>query len=96
MKTLQLVRRAEQAGYRAVVVTVDAPVSGMRNVQARAGFELPLHIRPVNLDGLEGSAPVRATNGSPVFQGMLDHAAGGKISPGCEMFATFRLSSRYC
>lgn len=74
-ETLQLVRRAEQAGYRAVVVTVDAPVSGMRNAQARAGFELPLHIRPVNLDGLEGSAPVRATNGSPVFQGMLDHAA---------------------
>ncbi|WP_313292369.1 alpha-hydroxy acid oxidase [Rhizobium rhizoryzae] len=74
-ETLSLVRRAEEAGYRALVVTVDAPVNGMRNAQARAGFKLPMQIRPVNLDGLEGSAPVRAVNGSPVFQGMLDEAA---------------------
>lgn len=74
-ETLSLITRASEAGYQAVVVTVDAPVNGMRNAQARAGFQLPMHIRPVNLDGLEGSAPVRAISGSPVFQGMLDHAA---------------------
>lgn len=74
-ETLLLVKRAVDAGYQALMVTVDAPVNGMRNAQARAGFQLPMHIRPVNLDGLEGSAPIRATSGSPVFQGMLDHAA---------------------
>ena len=30
--TLALVRRAEQAGYKALVVTIDASVSGIRNV----------------------------------------------------------------
>lgn len=74
-ESLELVQRAEQAGYAAIVVTIDAPVTAMRNRQQRAGFELPLSIRPVNLDGLKGSAPVRAVSGSPVFQGMLNHSA---------------------
>ncbi|WP_244519354.1 alpha-hydroxy acid oxidase [Paracoccus alcaliphilus] len=39
--TLRLVRRAEDAGYRALVVTVDAPVNGLRNMEQRAG--LPHH-----------------------------------------------------
>lgn len=34
--TRALVRRAEDAGYRALVVTVDAPVNGLRNAEARA------------------------------------------------------------
>lgn len=74
-ESLELVRRAEQAGYAAIVVTIDAPVTAMRNAQQRAGFQLPMAIRPVNLDGLKGSAPVRAVSGSPVFQGMLKHSA---------------------
>lgn len=39
--TLAPVRRAEAAGYRALVVTVDAPVSGLRNREQRAGFRMP-------------------------------------------------------
>ncbi|MFD1744297.1 alpha-hydroxy acid oxidase [Rhizobium helianthi] len=70
-ESLVLARRAEEAGYAAIVVTVDAPVTAMRNEQQRAGFVLPPSIRPVNLDGLTGAAPVRAVSGSPVFQGML-------------------------
>ena len=50
--TERLVRRAEAAGYRALVVTVDAPVNGVRNVEARAGFALPPNVRAVNLDGM--------------------------------------------
>ena len=34
--TAALVRRAEAAGYRALVLTVDAPVSGIRNREQRA------------------------------------------------------------
>ena len=72
--TLTLVRRAEDAGCRALVLTVDAPVNGMRNMEQRAGFRLPPTIAPVNLAGLapDGFRPSRP--GSPVFQGML-HAA---------------------
>lgn len=47
--TLALVRRAESAGYRAIVITVDAPVSGLRNAEQRAAFVLPPHVSAVNL-----------------------------------------------
>jgi 4-hydroxymandelate oxidase len=50
--TLSLVRRAEAAGYKVIVVTVDAPVSGVRNREQRAGFRLPPHLVPENLRAL--------------------------------------------
>lgn len=50
--TAALVRRAEAAGYRALVLTVDAPVSGIRNREQRAGFALPTGIEAVNLRGM--------------------------------------------
>ncbi|HQS69523.1 alpha-hydroxy acid oxidase [Novosphingobium sp.] len=55
--TERLVRRAEAAGYGALVLTVDAPVNGMRNAEARAGFALPHGIRAVNLEGMHHPAP---------------------------------------
>ncbi|XP_034231733.1 hydroxyacid oxidase 1 isoform X2 [Thrips palmi] len=50
--TEQLVRRAEKAGYRALVLTVDAPVFGNRRADARHKFALPSHLRLANLEGL--------------------------------------------
>lgn len=47
--TLDLVRRAEQAGCQAIVVTVDAPIEGMRNAQQRLGFRLPANVRAETL-----------------------------------------------
>lgn len=49
--TDELVRRAEVAGYEALVITVDAPVFGVRNVEHRAGFRLPDALAPANLAG---------------------------------------------
>ncbi|MBO4122614.1 alpha-hydroxy-acid oxidizing protein [Cupriavidus gilardii] len=72
--TLDLVRRAEQAGYKAIVVTIDAAVSGVRNIEQRAGFRLPDDITAVNLAGYPPVAPVSASHGSPVFRGMLKNA----------------------
>ncbi|MBH1965787.1 MAG: alpha-hydroxy-acid oxidizing protein [Comamonadaceae bacterium] len=37
----QMVRRAKSAGYGALVLTVDVPVSGMRERDMRNGFKLP-------------------------------------------------------
>jgi len=51
--TAALVRRAEAAGYRALVVTVDAPVGGSRNREQRAGFKLPAGVEAVNLRGMQ-------------------------------------------
>ncbi len=50
--TRALVRRAEQARYSALVVTVDAPVSGMRDRERRAGFVLPAGVEAINLRGM--------------------------------------------
>ena len=50
--TRTLVQRAESAGYEALVLTVDAPTSGVRDRERRAGFRLPPGIGPVNLAGL--------------------------------------------
>ncbi|HSV45823.1 MAG TPA: alpha-hydroxy acid oxidase [Ramlibacter sp.] len=47
--TRELVQRAEQAGYEALVLTVDAPVSGARDAERRAGFRLPPGVAAVNL-----------------------------------------------
>lgn len=51
-RTLELVKRAEASAYQAIVVTVDAPLAGIRNREQRAGFRLPQGLRAVNLDGL--------------------------------------------
>jgi 4-hydroxymandelate oxidase len=71
--TRALVARAEAAGYQAIVVTVDAPVSGLRNREQRAGFALPPGIEAVNLRGL---APMPAQGGNGMLLGspMLDAA----------------------
>lgn len=49
--TVSLVRRAEQAGYRALVVTVDLPALGRREADVRNGFGLPPHLSVANFRG---------------------------------------------
>jgi isopentenyl diphosphate isomerase/L-lactate dehydrogenase-like FMN-dependent dehydrogenase len=49
--TESLVRRAEQAGYRALVVTVDMPAVGQREADLRNGFGLPPHLTLANFEG---------------------------------------------
>jgi len=47
--SLDLIRRAEQAGYQAIVMTVDAPIQGLRNEDQRRGFQMPATVQAVNL-----------------------------------------------
>jgi isopentenyl diphosphate isomerase/L-lactate dehydrogenase-like FMN-dependent dehydrogenase len=85
--TASLVRRAEAAGYGAIVVTVDVPVLGKREADERAGFALPPGMRLANLEGLTdgsdttgasastGAAPTTAPDGSrlaALFQRSID------------------------
>lgn len=75
--TLQLLRRAEAAGYCALVVTIDAPVNGVRYGEQRAGFALPPDVSAVNLAGFRQAVASRAAPArSPVFRGLLDDAPG--------------------
>lgn len=74
-ETMALVAAARTAGCRALVVTVDAPVNGMRNREQRAGFTMPADVRPALLDGFAPQPRIDVPpGGSPVFAGMLEGA----------------------
>lgn len=49
--TEALVRRAERAGYKALVLTVDAPIFGIRRSDVRNKFQLPAHLQMANFVG---------------------------------------------
>lgn len=72
--TLDLVRRAEAAGHEAIVVTVDAPVSGARNREQRVGFQLPDGMSAINLEQYTQHVPTAALQ-SVVFEHFLPIAA---------------------
>ena len=73
--TQALVQRAEAAGYEALVLTVDAPTSGVRDRERRAGFRLPPGVGPVNLAGLQAPTAAELRPGqSALFDGLLHQA----------------------
>jgi len=74
-ESYDLIDRATASGYRAIIVTVDAPVGGVRNHEQRAGFVLPPDIRAVNLDSYAPEDMPQTRPGSPIFQGLLDRIA---------------------
>ena len=55
-----LVQRAEAAGFEAIVLTVDAPVQGVRDAERRAGFAPPAGIHAVHLQ--DAPAPPLASD----------------------------------
>lgn len=73
--TRELVQRAETAGYEALVLTVDAPTSGVRDRERRANFHLPEGVRAVNLHGMQmpPAGPLGAGQSS-LFDCLLHHA----------------------
>ena len=83
--TYELVDRAEQAGYRALVVTLDLPVFGFRRRDHRNRFALPAGVEMANIrrttpDVLEGSA--------------LDAHAARDLNPGLTVEALADLVER--
>ena len=70
--TTALIRRAEAAGYRALVLTVDTPRLGRRMRDVRSGFGLPAHVRAANFDtDVSQALATRA----PGESGIASHAA---------------------
>ncbi|MEK8086759.1 alpha-hydroxy acid oxidase [Aquabacterium sp. A3] len=71
----EFVRRIEAAGYEALVLTVDAPCSGVRDRERRAGPAAPPGVSAVNLQGLRmPEAQALPPGGSALFDGLLRHA----------------------
>ncbi|PHR61074.1 MAG: alpha-hydroxy-acid oxidizing enzyme [Robiginitomaculum sp.] len=70
--TLDIVKRAEKAGYTALVITIDAPLHGIRNRAQRAGFVLPDGMEAVNLvDRPPLPSKSLPPEHSVIFQGMM-------------------------
>ena len=59
--TADLIHRAERAGYKALVITVDTPILGRRLADARNRFNLPPHL---SLANFSDKKQARSGNGS--------------------------------
>ncbi len=74
--TLQLLKRAEAAGCQAFVVTVDAPVSGVRNREQRAGHVIPEGLLAPNVPRSSSTSQPATASGSRVFDNIMLTAPG--------------------
>lgn len=75
--TLSLVRRAEAAGYSALVLTLDATVQTPSLRAQRLGFRLPADVKAVNLKDLPPiQLPAIRSDDSTVLQGVMSTAPG--------------------
>ncbi|MES2787851.1 MAG: alpha-hydroxy acid oxidase [Pseudomonadota bacterium] len=72
--TLSLVARAQAAGFNALVLTVDAPVSGVRDGERRASFRLPPDITAVNLPSGRAARDGKGSSGG-LAGGLAERAA---------------------
>jgi len=73
--TRELLQRAVSAGFKAIVVTCDAPCWGVREADIRNGFHLPPGMEPVNLiasDPLGSSLIHRGAGLGQIMSWMLD------------------------
>ncbi|XP_059479600.1 uncharacterized protein LOC132199120 [Neocloeon triangulifer] len=64
--TRQLVKRAANAGFEALVLTVDAPILGIRYADARNKFSLPPQFEVANFKGITRSDMTSSGEGSGV------------------------------
>ncbi|KAF5296283.1 hypothetical protein FQR65_LT10279 [Abscondita terminalis] len=54
----QLIQRAEKAGFKAIVITVDAQVAAIRYDNMRNHFLVPSHLKLANFEGMNGRPPL--------------------------------------
>uniref|UniRef100_A0A0B7K1V3 Oxidase FUB9 n=2 Tax=Bionectria ochroleuca TaxID=29856 RepID=A0A0B7K1V3_BIOOC len=54
--SIKMIQRAKEAGYKAIVLTVDTPLLGRRNLEIRNQFRLPGHLKAANFASESGTA----------------------------------------
>ena len=64
MSTVDLIRRAEKNNFKALVLTIDAPIFGIRHADSRNKFKLPPHLKMANFTGLKANSINQAKKGS--------------------------------
>ncbi len=70
--TRDLVQRAEAAGCRALVITVDTPVVGLRNREMRIKFALPPGMDRPHLKGLKTASTSHLPPENDIYSAVLD------------------------
>lgn len=78
--TRALLERARDVGYKAIVLTVDAPMLGRRERDVRHGFHLPEGLRLPNAE-LVGEAELPATVGDSSLAKHLARAHDAALTP---------------
>lgn len=74
--TVDLIKRAEMAGYRALVVTLDSAIKTPSRRAQRAGFALPVALVEANLVGYAPVPPMTVEAGaSRIFLGAMQTAS---------------------
>jgi len=64
--TFDLIQRAEQSGYTSLVITLDAPINGLRNREQRHKFQLPERIKAQNLQTYRQFPTVKSAIQQPI------------------------------
>jgi 4-hydroxymandelate oxidase len=70
--TLELVRRAEAAGFEALVLTVDTPILGARYRESRINFALPPGMEKANFRNRPGALVSHRPQGRDIYSELLD------------------------
>lgn len=70
--TRSLVQRAEAAGCRALVITIDSPVLGPRYRETRSKFTLPAGLERANLRGLKSATGAQRASGGTIYSAVQD------------------------
>ena len=74
---LELTHRAKRAGFEALVLTVDAPIQGVRDAERRAGFALPPSLPQPHVPPSAPATLSQLLQQAPTWddvQWLLDHA----------------------
>jgi len=92
----QLVRRAENAGFKAIVLTVDAPRLGRREADIRNKFSLPSHLTMKNFEGLDlGTIEKTEGSGLAYVANQIDRSLSWKVCLISRMLSGCRKSPTY-
>lgn len=73
--TLDLIKRAERAGYKAFAVTVDTPVLGRREADIRNKFSLPKHLTMGNFTAVGGDHASGTKSAGSTGSGLASYVA---------------------
>ena len=73
--TLDLVRRAERAGYKAFAVTVDTPCLGRREADIKNKFALPGHLTMANFSKVGGAHAEGTRKSGATGSGLASYVA---------------------